>query len=141
MAKKKSISSEAALKIQLARALADYDNLTKRIELDRVNLNKIASSRAVLRFLPVFDMLISAQSHLIDPGLELVIQEFKTALSDLGVEQIKVEAGDEFNPDLHEVVEVRDGEDGKIIEVARTGYVLDDKILRHAQVVVGRSIN
>ena len=142
MAKKKSVSPEIEnLKIQLTRALADYDNLKKRAELDLSNIGQIAESKAVLRFLPVFDMLISAQGHLKDPGLELVVQEFKSALTDLGVEQIAAETGQDFDPELHEAIDVREGEEGKIMEVVRNGYIIDDKVLRHTQVVVGRSKN
>ncbi|MBI3290338.1 nucleotide exchange factor GrpE [Candidatus Microgenomates bacterium] len=155
MAKKKAVNPEnenlpagqAGLKLQLARALADYDNLAKRAEADRANITIVAQARVILRILPIFDMLINAQDHLKDQGLELVIQEFRGAISDLNVVEIKTEVGDEFNPELHEAIEVRDGNNGKIIEVTRSGYALDnkqslslrDKVLRHAQVIVGRS--
>lgn len=140
MAKKKVANPELAnLKLQLARALADYDNLAKRTQGEQENISKVAQAKVILRFLPVFDMLINAQAHLKDEGLELVIEEFKVALADLEVEQIRAEVGDQFNPELHEAVDVREGEEGKIMEVVKSGYTMDDKILRHAQVVVGRS--
>ena len=142
MVRKKIVRPEVEdLKMQLARALADYDNLVKRTEADSENIGKIVQARVILQILPIFDMLINAQSHLKDQGLELVVQEFKSALSDLGVSEIKTAAGDEFNPQLHEAVDVKEGENGKIIEVVRSGYTLEDKVLRHAQVVVGRSAN
>lgn len=144
MAKKKvaQVDPELAnIKLQLARALADYDNLAKRTQSENESITKVAQARVVMRILPVFDMLISAQSHLKDQGLELVIQEFKAGLSDLGVEEINAEPGAEFDPELHEAIEVRAGEEGKIMEVARNGYIMEDKVLRHAQVVVGRNTN
>lgn len=144
MAKKKTapkLADTENLKLQLARALADYDNLAKRTQSEAENITKVAQARVILRILPVFDMLISAQGHLKDQGLELVIQEFKAGLSDLGVEEINAEPGQDFDPELHEAIDVRVGEEGKIMEVARNGYIIDDKVLRHAQVVVGRQTN
>ncbi|MBI4059025.1 nucleotide exchange factor GrpE [Candidatus Microgenomates bacterium] len=127
------------LKIQLARALADYDNLRKRIESDRADWSKIETAKIVLRILPVFDMLNKAQEHLKDSGLELVIQDFKSALADLGVEVIAVQVGDKFNPLLEEAVQmVEDDQVNTICEVVQPGWKMknEDFIIRPAKVKV-----
>ena len=52
------------LKNQLARALADYDNLRKRIEREKEDLEKLAGLKLILRILPILDNLRAAQNHL-----------------------------------------------------------------------------
>ncbi len=54
-----------------------------------------------------------------------------------GLDQIVTEG--QFNPSIHEAVDIRAGEDNKILEVARKGYKLNEKVVRPAQVVVGKS--
>ena len=61
------------------RALADYQNLEKRIERDKELLVKLASSVLVIKLLPVLDNLERAQDHLQDSGLDHVIRQFKDA--------------------------------------------------------------
>lgn len=131
------------LKKQLARALADYDNLRKRVEREREDIGKLAKATVVARLLPVYDMLEGAQKHLNDSGLAITIEEFKKVLEEEGVEKIEVKPGDEFNEELHEAVEVVDKErkskkeNGKISEVILTGWKLvDGPIIRPAKVKV-----
>ena len=94
------------LKDQLARALADYDNLRKRVDREREDFEKVANVKLTIRLLPVLDILREAQKHLGDPGIAITITQFEDALKGEGIEEIKVTAGDEFNPQLHEAVEV-----------------------------------
>mgnify|MGYP003395389464 CR=1 FL=1 len=90
------------------------------------------------KFLPVLDNLLSAQKHINDEGLEIVIKQFQDILSSEGVEEIEAE-GQEFNPLLHEATDVTEGEnDNKVVKVVRKGYKLNDKVLRPAQVTVER---
>lgn len=132
------------LKNQLARALADYDNLRKRIESEKEAWEKIAASKVVLQLLPVFDMLLDAQKHLKDAGLEIVIGEFRKSLYDLGVEEIRVEVGDEFNPLEEEVVEmVAEGRENTVAEVVQIGWKIrgESFIIRPAKVKVNKVSN
>lgn len=131
------------LKEQLARALADYDNLRKRIEREKEDLGKLANIKLVIRLLPVFDMLEGAQKHLSDSGLAITLEEFKKVLQEEGVEKVEVKPDDEFNEELHEAVEVVDKDnkgkkrDGKISEVVLAGWKLvDGPIIRPAKVKV-----
>lgn len=124
------------LEDQLKRALADYQNLERRVEEERRLLNHLSSALLIEKFLPVLDNLENAQTHLNDQGLDIVIKQFKDILSSEGVEEIQAE-GQEFDPNLHEATEVTEGEnDNKIVKVARKGYKIGDKVLRAAQVVV-----
>lgn len=114
------------LKAQLVRALADYDNLSKRVERDRGELVQSASSRIVSQLLPILDMLEQAQKHLQDAGLAITLQQFKEVLNLEGYEEIKTQLGDGFDPEIHEAIEVVDGEGEGIAEVLQPGWRRND---------------
>ena len=126
------------LKNQLARALADYDNLRKRTEDERQLWVKFSAERVLIKLIPVLDMLASAQEHLKDSGLAIAVGEFKKVLSEEGIEEIVPRKGDPFNPQLHEALEsVGGGKKGQIAELVLTGWrFTDGKIIRPAKVKV-----
>jgi molecular chaperone GrpE len=128
------------LKSQLARALADYDNLRKRVEREKETFEKIANLNLVIKLLPVLETLRRAQSHLKDEGLGITIKEFEDSLGQEGIEEIKVSKGDPFNPLLHEAIEVTgEGEKGKVSEVLAPGWRFSQgPVIRHAQVKVSK---
>lgn len=128
------------LKSQLARALADYDNLRKRVEREREQIEKIAGAKFALKALSVFDMLEDAQKHLKDSGIALTIEEFKKVLKDEGIEKIEVGPGTKFDEELHEAVEVvKTGKDGKIADVILTGWKFKDgPVIRPTKVKVNK---
>lgn len=127
-----------AVKGMLARALADYDNLSKRVDRERQELGKIASISVIVRLLPVLDNLESAQLHLQDQGLAISLGEFKRVLNEEGLTEIRPTVGDGFNEDLMEVIETIPGEDkGKIAELVVVGWKFEDgTVVRHAKVKV-----
>lgn len=142
--KKNEAKEVEHLKGQLVRALADYDNLRKRVEAEKASWEKIAASKVVLRLLPLFDMLLDAQKHLKDAGLEIVIGEFRKSMYDLGVEEIRVGVGDEFDPLTQEVVEmVAGGKENTVAEVVQTGWKIvgESFIIRPAKVKVNKVSN
>ncbi len=124
------------LENQLKRALADYQNLERRVEEERRLLGQLSSALLIEKFLPVLDNLENAQKHLNDEGLEIVIKQFKDILSSEGVSQIEA-VGAAFDPHQHEATEVHEGQnDNTVVKVLRKGYKINDKVLRPAQVVV-----
>ena len=126
------------LEDQLKRALADYQNLEKRVEEERKLLSKLSASLLIEKLLPVLDNLEKAQVHLNDEGLEIVIKQFKEILTGEGVEEIAAE-GAQFNPHYHEAVETQHGEhDNLVIKVLTKGYKIEDTILRPAKVIVSK---
>ena len=134
--KNKEIVEE--LKGQLARALADYDNLRKRTEEERQALYKYSSQRITARFLPIFDMFEAAQNHINDSGLAIAIKECRDLLKEEGVNEIQAGEGEQFDENTQDVVEVVEGgQKGKIKEVVLKGYKYSDGyIIRHAKVKV-----
>jgi molecular chaperone GrpE len=128
------------VKGMLARALADYDNLSKRIERERQDLGKIASVGVIIKLLPVLDNLEAAQIHLKDQGLAISIGEFKKVLSEEGLTEIKPQKGDEFNENEMEAIEVVKGvRDNMVSETVLTGWkYIDGTMVRHAKVKVSK---
>lgn len=139
--KSKSELQTTELKTQLARALADYDNLRKRVEREKEAFEKYANVKLTIRLLPVLDVLRQAQKHIGDPGIAITITQFEDALKGEGVEEIKVSPGDDFNPQLQEAIEVVDEGKGKakVKEVVLTGWrFTGGPVIRHARVKVSK---
>lgn len=137
--KKDSLETEQ-LRNQLARALADYQNLAKRVEREKEDFVKISNLRLILRLLPVLDILRQAQVHTKE-GVAITIREFEEALKEEGIQEIKVKTGDGFNPETHEVVEVVPGKDNNVVsEVVLPGWrFVNGPVIRHARVKVEQS--
>jgi molecular chaperone GrpE len=135
----KVVNEEAELlKAQLVRTLADYDNLVKRVEREKSEIQKIISLRLILKLLTVLDGLESAQVHLKDAGLAISIVEFKKVLSEEGLTEISPKIGEAFDEQLMEAIEVVPGvSDNSIAEVVLVGWKFSDgTVVRHAKVKV-----
>lgn len=132
------------LENQLKRAVADYHNLEKRVAEGRSELTRWGTGELLTRILPVLDHLEQALRGVKESesqsgwfrGVELAVKELNQVLQSEGLEQIPADG--QFDPNLHEAVDTREGEDNKILEVVRRGFSLNGKILRPAQVVVGK---
>jgi molecular chaperone GrpE (heat shock protein) len=106
-------------------------------------LQTVAGLSLVKRLLPILDMLTDAQKHLQDAGLAITINEFISALKEEGVNRIEAGPGMVFDTNVHEAVEVVDGEDGKIIDEVLSGwkYNNDGLVIRPAKVKVGKNLD
>jgi len=82
------------LKNQLARALADYANLEKRVAKEKEEVLQDLTRKLIIKFLPIYDMLLSAQRHLDDTGMAITINSFEQILSDEGIEIIRPKPGE-----------------------------------------------
>src|SRR3989304_764801 len=102
---KKIENQELQLENQLRRALADYQNLEKRIIEEKSNWIRTANKDLILKLLPVLDNLFLAQKHITDEGLDLSIQKFLQVLAEDGVERIET-LGRDFDPHTMECVSV-----------------------------------
>ncbi len=127
------------LENQLKRALADYQNLERRITEEKSAWIMASNKDLILKLLPVLDNLFLAQKHIQNDGLNLSIQKFLDALSEEGVQRIET-AGRDFDPNLMECVSVQEGTEDKILEEVRAGFKINDTVLRPAQVIVGGSV-
>jgi molecular chaperone GrpE len=137
-------AENARLEDRLKRALADLDNLRKRSarELER---RTAESTDAIVRdWLEVADSIDRAVAAgpdgAADQGLRAVAEQITSTLAREGVARVGT-PGERFDPERHEAVGVRvtpDAADQTILDVARSGYVRGDRVLRPAQVVVAR---
>ncbi|HVZ58775.1 MAG TPA: nucleotide exchange factor GrpE [Patescibacteria group bacterium] len=119
------------------RALADYQNLEKRLRDERGEIIRTSNRDLLLRFLPVLDTLILARQHDGGQTFQVVIDQFLDILKAEGIIQIKT-VGEKFDPSLMEVVTTQEGKEGIVIQEVRPGYLLHDRLLRVAQVIVGK---
>lgn len=126
-----------AWKNKYLRALADYQNLEKRKNEEIHATRQFAGEILLIKILPVVDTFERALVHLKDSGLTLGIKEFHAFLSDAGVKKIDV-VGKPFNPHEMECIEVVQGEDTIVMEETLPGYTLHGKVIRVAQVKVGK---
>ena len=121
------------------RARADYVNLERRVREQQEEFVKFANSVLIIKLLPLLDDLEKAAQASDDDGLNLLLKNLQEVLKSEGVEEIKVEVGDKFDPNTMEcAVAEGNGEKSKVSEVIRKGYKIKEKILRPAQVRVGR---
>lgn len=121
------------------RALADYQNLEKRNREERGEWVRSANREMLLRVLPVLDTLMLAKMHDDNPTLAVSAGQFLDVLKSEGVEKIDTN-GKTFDPHLMECLEKVD-EGDTVLEEVRAGYMLFDKLLRPAQVKVGKKKN
>lgn len=128
------------LENQLKRALADYQNLEKRIHEEKSSWVKIANKELLLRLIPGLDSLLLAEKHTQDEGVKISIKHFLDILDEVGVKKIET-IGKNFDPNLMEAVSTTQGEEGLVVEELRVGYTLNGQILRVAQVIVGKTVN
>lgn len=128
------------LENQLKRALADYQNLEKRIESEKVSWIRLANKDLLLQLLPGIDSLLLADKHTKDEGVAISIKHFLDILESVGVKKIVTEGAD-FNPNFMEAVSTQLGEEGKVLEEVRAGYELNGEVIRPAQVIVGKEQN
>lgn len=129
---------------QFKRALADYQNLEKRVAEGRSEMNNWAVNdliRQIAQVMHYFDQAFKGVSEEEQKsswfkGVKMANLQLQQVLQNAGLEEI--EADGQFDPGLHEAVDTRDGEDGKVLEIVEKGYKLNGKILKPARVIVGK---
>lgn len=128
------------LEERLARSLADYSNLSKRIEEQRETICALASASIMSKMIDVLDNFYLAYTHLQDEGLKMAINNFASVLKSEGLEEIEAQ-DKEFDHNTMECIQATEGEENKVLEVLKKGYKLNGQTLRPAQVVVGKNKN
>jgi molecular chaperone GrpE len=127
------------------RAEADFQNFKKRSEQERDELRRFSSGALIINLLPLVDdferAFASIDSNLAGltwlDGLRLMYRKLLALLEASGVRPIESD-GQAFDPRYHEAVAHVDGEEGKVLSEVQRGYMLHDRVLRPAMVVVGR---
>ncbi len=130
------------------RTQAEFSNYKKRIERDQSLTQQMIRAEVVKRYLPVLDDIERAlQNRPADPtaaewanGVELIYRKLKSILETEGVKRIEAE-GQMFDPNFHEAIAQEpsdDHESGQVISVIQHGYMLGDRVIRHALVRVAQ---
>ena len=128
------------------RLLAEFDNYKRRTQQERSNLLKYEGQSLAKSLLPILDDLNRTleidekiESNAIMKGIQLIVNKLDKILIDLGIEAFD-SIGEEFDPDRHEALmsEKSKEKENVITKEFEKGYVYNDKILRHAKVVVSK---
>jgi len=136
-------------KDKFLRKLAEFENYKRRNAKERMELIQTAGREVITDMLDVLDDCDRAQKQMenseesgeIKQGVMLVFNKLRNSLNARGLKAMET-IGEEFNPDLHdaitEIPAPTPDMKGKIIDEVMKGYYLNDKIIRHAKVVVGK---
>lgn len=135
------------LKDQLLRQMAEFDNYKKRTLKEKAELILNGGERTVVAILPVlddFERALADKSEdpkAIKEGVQMIYHKFIKSLETLGVKKIETE-GKDFDVDFHEAVAMvpgmGDDKKGKVIDCMQTGYMMNERVIRHAKVAVGQ---
>jgi molecular chaperone GrpE len=134
----------AQMQEERLRERAELDNQRKRLVRDVEMARKFANERLLGDLLPVFDSLdagLSAAGSEASPlrdGLDLTFKQLLKVAADNGLQQIDP-VGQPFNPDQHQAISRQDGSDAApdtVVQVFQKGYLLNERLLRPALVVV-----
>jgi molecular chaperone GrpE len=124
---------------------ADFENYRKEESERKQRWQKQAEEKLAEELIEIMDNLERAiasadEDSGIVQGVKMVADQLYEKLEKKGLERINAE-GEEFDPNLHKAVETREhDEENKILEQKRKGYMFEDKVLREAEVVVGKNL-
>ena len=131
------------------RLMAEFDNYRKRVMKEKTELIKSAGTKVITTILPVLDDMERAEQNMekmddvaaLKEGLLLIFDKFMKLMATEGLK--KIEAIDKvFDTDYHEAIAMVPGQPddkkGKVIDCIQTGYMLNDKVIRHAKVAVAQ---
>jgi molecular chaperone GrpE len=136
----------AQLRDQLLRKAAEFDNYKRRTENDFASLTKFAAENIITQLVPVLDdfnrslksIKEKAENDSLYKGIELIYAKFLKVLEAQGLKTMDV-VGKEFNVDVHDALMQMPRADvppHTVLEEVEKGYLLFDKVIRHAKVVV-----
>jgi len=147
------LKEEAALNYdRWLRSMAEAENVRRRCEREKSDYLKFATEKLIRELLPVVDNLERALGHAeqqsqdeagcasLHQGVELTLKALKGALEGQGVAAVEA-LGRPFDPNLHEAVSVEEREgatDNEVVGQLQRGYLLKDRLLRPALVVVAK---
>ena len=135
------------LRDSYVRLMAEYDNYRKRTIKEKAELIKNGGEKAFIGLLPVIDdferalqtIEMATDIEAVKEGVELIYNKFMIYFQQNGVKKIDT-LEQAFDDDLHEAVamvpSMKESQKGNIIDTVQTGYTLNDKVIRHAKVVV-----
>lgn len=145
----KALETNASMKKDYMFLMAEFDNFKKRTLKEKSEILKNAAESTLKGLLPIVDdfergldaIKDSTDVDAVKEGMELIYNKLVKYLSANGVKTIE-STGKDFDADIHEAVAMipapEDSMKGKVIDTVEKGYTLNDKVMRHAKVVVGQ---
>ncbi|HZI26090.1 MAG TPA: nucleotide exchange factor GrpE [Chryseolinea sp.] len=144
----KSQAELAEQKEKFIRLYSEFENFRRRTAKEKLDLIQSANEQLIKTLLPVIDDFDRAEKSYSDKkndkeleGFFLIHSKLKKILDQAGVKLMDLKSGSEFNADLHEAITQIPAPDetlkGKIVDIIEPGYLLNDKVIRFAKVVVG----
>lgn len=139
----------ADLKDKYLRQVAEFDNYRKRTLKEKTELILNGGAKVLEALLPVLDDLERAEANMqksedvetLSEGVRLIADKLRKTLEAQGLKRIDTD-GKDFDTDFHEAIALipapADEQKGKVIDCVQAGYMLNDKVLRHAKVAVGQ---
>jgi molecular chaperone GrpE len=130
-------------RLELAKRIqADFDNFKKRMQREKEESAKASNDRLMLDLLVTVDDLERALSPSVKDeelrkGVQQIHSNLMALLRSYGLREIPAEG--RFDPALHEAFAACDGEEGVIYETYQKGYLIGNRVIRHAKVKVGRA--
>lgn len=137
------------LKDKYLRSVAEFENYKKRTRKEVADLILNGGEKTVAAILPIIDDMERAIDNAgkaedikaLEEGWELIFKKLMKTLESLGVKKIDTD-GKDFDVDYHEAVAMvpgmGDDKKGKVIDCVQAGYMLNDRVIRHAKVAVGQ---
>jgi molecular chaperone GrpE len=134
---------------RLLRTMAEFDNYRKRVAREKEGLVKYGTERIACEILPVVDnferaleqSFQAAEAEPLVDGLKMILKQLLTALEKFDIKPFD-SVGQQFNPEIHEAMaqqEHADHEDNTVINQLQKGYMLGERLLRPARVIVSRA--
>ena len=131
------------------RQIAEFDNYRKRVMKEKADMIKYSGEKVITTLLPILDDMERAIQNMektedvasVKEGVQLILDKFMKLLKQEGLSRIETE-GKDFDTDFHEAIAMVPGQPeemkGKIIDCVTPGYMLNDKVIRHAKVAVAQ---
>lgn len=135
---------------QLVRLQADFENYRKRVEKEKPELINFGKTEVILSFLSLYDVLLKAKKQVesedadiknIKQGLKMIFEEFAKVFKAQGVQIINAK-GKTYDPMTQEVITTipcEPKDDGLVLEEISSGVKMGDRVIRPAQVIVGKA--
>lgn len=136
-----------AAKDKYIRLYSEFENFRRRTAKEKIEMSLLANEQVIKALLPVIDDFERAEKAIQNKqnqdieGYILINNKFKKVLEQFGVKPMDLGPGSDFNADVHEAITQIPAPDeklkGKIVDVVEKGYLLNDKVVRFAKVVIG----
>jgi molecular chaperone GrpE len=135
------------MKDKYLRLYSEFENFRRRTSREKLEMINSANEQVIKSLLPVLDDFERAEKAVGDAGSELtdgfilIGSKFRKILDQFGLKPMDLSRGSDFNADYQEAISQVPTEDdklkGKVVDVVERGYLLNDKVIRYAKVVVG----